>query len=69
MNHVYIPTNKRQETVLQVVQDFYANMRRQFGIYVRVIHTDGETALGQTYFARLAEVGIAPGKSAAYTKA
>src|SRR5271169_797570 len=49
MNYIYILHNKKQETVLRTIQDFYEYAKQRWGQNIKVLKTDGETSLGNKF--------------------
>ena len=67
LNHVYMLTNKRQQTLLQTTKDLVAMVERRFGCTVATLRSDGEAGLGHLFDNWIAETGILHEKSPPYT--
>ncbi len=68
MNHVYILPNKRQETLMNTVQDFIAYVKTRWEYTVRIFHMDGERGLQTQFDAWAAENGVTIELTPPYTK-
>ena len=68
MHHVYILLNKRQDTLVRTIKDFYAYVYQRWGCRITIFHTDGERSLGDKYNTWTAELGITTYTSAPDTQ-
>ena len=67
MNHVYTQKTKTQDETVQTIKDFVALIQRRYNRKVKILHIDGETALGNDFDDWVKRKGIIIERSTPYT--
>jgi hypothetical protein len=69
VNYVYVLPNKREETTLRTIQEFFKYVERRWEYKIKILKLDGETSLGKRFDKWVANKGIELEGSALYTPA
>jgi hypothetical protein len=48
MNRIYVLPTKREEAILNTIQDLFAHVLRRWNLNIIILQTDGETGIGST---------------------